>query len=124
MCPNYERHQRRYRRHRLLGLLPALVLVVGGLYLGLAQQGWLGLVISTVFLILSALMIATDRSSDQYGEPTEGSRSHLLHDPPLRPAEELPGCTSTANQEAEEQHGSPISQVAYTDTLVFGPTKP
>ena len=74
---------RRYRRHRLLGLLPALVLVGGSLYLGLAQRGWLGLVISSMFLCLSAIMIATDRPSEQHGESNEGSRSQFPHDPSL-----------------------------------------
>jgi hypothetical protein len=82
MCPRSEEHRRRYRRHRFLGLLPALVLVGGGLYLGLAQRGWLGLVISAVFLFLSASMIATDRPSDQYGGSTERSRSQLPHNHP------------------------------------------
>ncbi|HEV8191575.1 MAG TPA: hypothetical protein VGP82_08830 [Ktedonobacterales bacterium] len=63
--------RQRYRRHRILGLLPALVLVGGGLYLGLAQRGWLGLVAGALFLLLSAVMIATDRPtarSNEYGD--------------------------------------------------------
>jgi hypothetical protein len=88
MYPRCEQHRRRYRH---LGLLPALVLVGGGLSLGLAQRGWLGQVISAMFLLLSAIMIAADRPSDPYGEPTEGSRSQFPHDPALRPGEKLPG---------------------------------
>jgi hypothetical protein len=53
----------RYRRYRILGLLPGLVMVGGGLYLGLAQQNWLVLVAGAAFLLLCAAMIATDRPS-------------------------------------------------------------
>lgn len=54
----------------------------GGLYLGLPPRDWLGLAISSVFLLLSAIMIATDWPSNQYGESTEGSRLQLPHDHP------------------------------------------
>jgi hypothetical protein len=65
------RSKRRYRRHRILGMLPALVLVAGGIYLGLAQRGWLGLVIGVVFLLLSAGMIAIDRPPPRSSAPIE-----------------------------------------------------
>jgi len=58
----------RFRRHRILGLLPALVLVSGGLYLGLSGLGWVGLVIGAVFLVISTLMIITDRPTAQSAE--------------------------------------------------------
>jgi hypothetical protein len=68
------RYRRRYRCHRILGLLPALVLLGGGPSLGLAQRGWLGLVDGAVFLLMSTLMIATGRppapSSDQVDGPS------------------------------------------------------
>ena len=59
----YRRSQRsqRSQRYRILGLLPGLVMVGGGLYLGLAQQEWLVLVAGAAFLLLCAAMIATDR---------------------------------------------------------------
>jgi hypothetical protein len=78
MTPQWQsRPRQRYRRHRILGLLPALVLVGSGLYLGLAQRGWLGLVIGVMFLLLSAVMIATDRpparSHEQVDESTRAT---------------------------------------------------
>ena len=35
--------RRRYRRYRVFGLLPALVIVAGGLYLGTAMGNWIPL---------------------------------------------------------------------------------
>jgi len=36
-------NRNRYRRYRIVGLLPAVVLVAGGLYLGLANGSWIPL---------------------------------------------------------------------------------
>jgi hypothetical protein len=63
MGPRHTPRSQRYRRYRILGLLPGLVMVGGGLSLGLAQQKWLVLVAGAVFLLLCAAMIATDRPS-------------------------------------------------------------
>src|SRR5262249_40794084 len=52
---------RRHRRYRILGMLLALVLVGEGLYLVLAQSDWTVLVAGAGFLLISAVMIATDR---------------------------------------------------------------
>jgi hypothetical protein len=59
MGPRPTRRAQRYRRCRILGLLPGLVMVGGRLYLGLAQQEWL--VAGAAFLLLCAAMIASDR---------------------------------------------------------------
>ncbi len=67
------RGKRRYRRHRILGLLPALVLVVGSVYLGLAGLGWVGLVVGAAFLALSAIMIVTDHPP----RPTQSTPLHV-----------------------------------------------
>jgi hypothetical protein len=61
MGPRPTPRAQRYRRYRILGLLPGLVMVGGGLYLGLAQQNWLVLVAGAAFLLLCAAMIASDR---------------------------------------------------------------
>src|SRR5260221_7423643 len=61
MDPRPTPRAQRYRRYRILGLLPGLVMVGSGLYLGLAQQNWLVLVAGAAFLLLCAAMIATDR---------------------------------------------------------------
>jgi hypothetical protein len=53
--------RRRYRRYRVIGLLPALVIVVGGLYLGAASGNWIPLVAGLLFLIVCVSMIAYDR---------------------------------------------------------------
>jgi len=55
------RQQRRYRRYRILGVLPALVLVSEGFFLGLAQGDWIVFVAGAAFLLISIGMIATDR---------------------------------------------------------------
>jgi hypothetical protein len=52
----------RYRRFRILGLLPAVVMVVGGLYLGVAEGSWIPLLAGLLFLLVSTLMIASDRT--------------------------------------------------------------
>jgi hypothetical protein len=87
----------RYRRHRVLGLLPALVRVGGGLYLGQAQRGWLGLVVGVMFLLLSAVMIATDRPPARSHEPVD------------RPPARQPGHGSfpaVRRREMSEPHGT------------------
>jgi hypothetical protein len=60
MGPRHTRRSQRYRRCRILGLLPGLVMVGGRLSLGLAQQEWLVLVAGAAFLLLCAAMIASD----------------------------------------------------------------
>src|SRR5260370_18067137 len=61
MGPRHTQRAQRYRRYRILGLLPGLVMVGGGLSLGLAQHEWLVLPAGTAFLLLCAAMIARDR---------------------------------------------------------------
>jgi hypothetical protein len=50
----------RYRRYRIMGLLPAVVILAGGLYLGVADGSWIPLLAGVLFLLLCALMIAFD----------------------------------------------------------------
>jgi hypothetical protein len=45
----------------VIGLLPALVIVVGGLYLGTAGSNWIPLAAGLLFLLICAGMIAYDR---------------------------------------------------------------
>jgi hypothetical protein len=61
MDPRPTPRAQRYRRYRIRGLLPGLVMVRSGLYLGLAQHEWLVLMAGAAFLLLCAAMIATDR---------------------------------------------------------------
>ncbi len=56
MGPRPTPRAQRYRRYRILGLLPGLVMVGGGLYVGLAQQEWLVLVAGAAFLLLCAII--------------------------------------------------------------------
>jgi hypothetical protein len=51
----------RYRRYRILGLVPALVIVSGGLYLGIAEGIWITLMAGLLFFLVCSLMIASDR---------------------------------------------------------------
>jgi len=53
--------RRKYRRYRVIGILPALVVVFGGLYLGTATSNWIPLVAGLLFLVVCAGMIAYDR---------------------------------------------------------------
>jgi hypothetical protein len=69
------RRAQRYRRYRIRGLLPGLVMVGGGFYLGLAQQKWLVLVAGAVFLLLCAAMIATDRPAARRTTSVTGLQS-------------------------------------------------
>lgn len=62
------RPRRRYRRYRVFGLLPALVIVAGGLYLGTTTGNWIPLAAGLLFLVICAGMIAYDRRA------TRGSR--------------------------------------------------
>jgi hypothetical protein len=55
-------NQHRYRRYRILGLLPAVVTVAGGLYLGMTQESWIPLLAGGLFLLLCVLMITSDRN--------------------------------------------------------------
>jgi hypothetical protein len=82
MGPRHTRRSQRYRRCRILGLLPGLVMVGGRLSLGLAQQEWLVLVAGAAFLLLYAAMIASDRpaarrnaSDTDPQSPPSGERS-------------------------------------------------
>src|SRR5258706_15045504 len=61
MGPRPTPRAQRYRRYRILGLLPGLVMVGGGLYLGLAQQEWLVLVAGAAVLLPCAALIAPHR---------------------------------------------------------------
>lgn len=51
---------RRYRRYRIVGLLPAVVILAGGFYLGVADGSWIPLLAGVLFLLVCALMIASD----------------------------------------------------------------
>ncbi|PWT71590.1 MAG: hypothetical protein C5B60_10750 [Chloroflexi bacterium] len=74
-------NQHRYRRYRILGLLPAVVLVAGGLYLGLADGSWIPLLAGVLFLLVSALMIASDRGGSD-SKKTKRSASERIPRPP------------------------------------------
>jgi hypothetical protein len=52
--------RRKYRRYRVFGLLPALVVVAGGLYLGTTTGNWIPLAAGLLFLLVCAGMIAYD----------------------------------------------------------------
>src|SRR5260370_39636365 len=75
MDPRHTPRAQRYRRYRILGLLPGLVMVGGGLYLGLAQQNWLVLVAGAAFLLPCAAMIATDRPAARRTASVTGPQS-------------------------------------------------
>jgi hypothetical protein len=75
MGPRRTPRAQRYRRYRMLGLLPGLVMVGGGLYLGLVQQNWLVLVAGAAFLLLCAAMIATDRPAARRSAPGTGPQA-------------------------------------------------
>jgi hypothetical protein len=53
----------KYRRHRIIGLLPALVLLSGGLYLGVTEGSWIPLLAGLLFLMVCVAMIAADHPS-------------------------------------------------------------
>jgi hypothetical protein len=67
----------RYRRYRIVGLLPAVVLVAGGLYLGLADGSWIPLMAGVLFLLVCALMIASDRKGSD-SKKTKSSASDRI----------------------------------------------
>jgi hypothetical protein len=75
MGPRHTQRAQRYRRYRILGLLPGLVMVGGGLYLGLAQHEWLVLVAGAAFLLLCAAMIASDRPAARRTASVTGPQS-------------------------------------------------
>jgi hypothetical protein len=52
----------RYRRYRIIGLLPALIILAGGLYLGVAEGNWIPLLAGLLFLLVCTGMIASDRT--------------------------------------------------------------
>ena len=75
-------NRNRYRRYRFVGLLPAVVLVAGGLYLGLADGTWIPLMAGVLFLLVSALMIASDRT----GSGSKKTKSSVSERTPRSPA--------------------------------------
>ena len=50
----------RHRRYRVLGSLPALLLLAAGAFLGLAEGDWILFDGAALFLLISVVMIATD----------------------------------------------------------------
>jgi hypothetical protein len=88
---------RRYRRYRVLGMLPALVLLGGSLYLGLARGDWIIFGGAALFLLISVAMLATDTPPSL---PPES--------PPVT-AETLAGAAG-ADQQAEERATSAASR--------------
>jgi hypothetical protein len=56
----HDPHQ--HRRYRVIGLLPAVVTLVGGLYLGVADGGWIPLLAGLLFLLVCTLMVASDHN--------------------------------------------------------------
>jgi hypothetical protein len=50
----------RHRRYRVLGTLPALLLLAAGAYLGLALGNWILFVGAALYLLITVAMIATD----------------------------------------------------------------
>jgi hypothetical protein len=57
---NQTQPRRRYRRYRVFGLLPALVIVAGSLYLGTTTGNWIPLAAGVLFLAVCVGMIAND----------------------------------------------------------------
>jgi hypothetical protein len=57
-------HLHRYRRYRVIGLLPAVITVVGGLYLGVANGSWIPFLAGMLFLLVCTVMIASDRKEN------------------------------------------------------------
>jgi hypothetical protein len=57
-----------YRRYRILGLLPALVTLTGGLYLGVAENNWIPVLAGMLFLIVCVGMIAFDRKGRAFNK--------------------------------------------------------
>jgi hypothetical protein len=55
----------RYRRYRVIGLLPAVIILAGGLYLGVTDHSWIPFVAGALFLLVCALMIASDRKGNK-----------------------------------------------------------
>jgi hypothetical protein len=51
----------RHRRYRIRGILPALIILAGGLYLGVAGGNWTPLLAGLLFLLVCTAMIASDR---------------------------------------------------------------
>jgi hypothetical protein len=51
----------RYRRYHIIGLLPALIVLAGGLYLGVTEGSWVLLMAGLLFLMVCVGMIASDR---------------------------------------------------------------
>jgi hypothetical protein len=50
----------RHRRYRVLGTLPALLLLAGGAYLGLALGNWILFAGAALYLLIAVVMIASD----------------------------------------------------------------
>ena len=75
----HNRH--RYRRYRIVGLLPAVVLVAGGLYLGLTNGSWIPLLAGVLFLLVSSLMIASDRTGSDSKKTKRSAFERIPHSP-------------------------------------------
>ncbi|PWT78587.1 MAG: hypothetical protein C5B60_00920 [Chloroflexi bacterium] len=58
---DWTHHRHRYRRYRVIGLLPAVMILAGGLYLGATDRSWIAVLAGVLFLLVCALMIASDR---------------------------------------------------------------
>jgi predicted metal-binding membrane protein len=90
---------RRYRRYRVLGMLPALVLLGGGLYLGLAQGDWIIVGGAALFLLITVMMIGTDKPPAL---------------PPAWPPDTAETLAGAAGQQGEEEATSTASTATRT----------
>jgi hypothetical protein len=59
----YDLH--RYRRYRVIGLLSAVIILAGGLYLGVADGSWIPFLAGVLFFLVCSLMIASDRKGNK-----------------------------------------------------------
>jgi hypothetical protein len=89
----------RYRRYRVLGTLPALLLLAGGAYLGLALRNWILFDGAALYLLIAVVMIASDT---------------LPTSPPDRPPDtaNTPPGRSGMDEQAEEHEAVPLSTAA------------
>jgi hypothetical protein len=70
MSSNQTQPRRRYRRYRVFGFLPGLVIVAGGLYLGTTTNNWIPLAAGLLFLLVCTGMIAYDNRGPQDRRPS------------------------------------------------------
>jgi hypothetical protein len=54
----------RYRRYRVIGLLPAVITLAGGLYPGVTDRSWIPFLPGVLLLLVCSLMIASDRKEN------------------------------------------------------------